>query len=81
MLGLNFVCMCLCLLQFPQLCKQPEFLGLPVDKLVEIVSDDDLNVTMEESVYEACMAWLEEDVDGRKGSLVEVRSMERYEFS
>ena len=44
-----------------------------MDKLVEIVSDDDLNVTMEEFVYEACMAWLEEDVESRKSSLVEVR--------
>lgn len=64
--------------KFPQLCRQSEFLSLPVEKLVEIVSDDDLNVTIEESVYEACMAWLEEDVEGRKAHLVEVMSCVRF---
>ncbi|GFN78954.1 upf0672 protein c3orf58 [Plakobranchus ocellatus] len=64
--------------KFPQLCKQPEFLSLPVDKLVEIVSDDDINVATEESVYEACMAWVEEDVEGRKHSLVEVMNCVRF---
>ncbi|CAG5133354.1 unnamed protein product [Candidula unifasciata] len=64
--------------KFLLLCKQQEFLSLPVDKLVEIVSDDDLNVTMEEIVYEACMAWVEEDQDSRKQSLAEVMRCVRF---
>lgn len=64
--------------KFPLLCKQQEFLCLPVDKLIEIVSDDDLNVTMEETVYEACMAWVNEDPDTRKLSLVEVMNCVRF---
>ncbi|XP_059153102.1 kelch-like protein 17 [Physella acuta] len=64
--------------KFPLLCRQQEFLCLPIDKLVEIVSDDDLNVTMEESVYEACMAWVNEDPDTRKNNLVEVMNCVRF---
>uniref|UniRef100_A0A0B6Z9M0 BTB domain-containing protein n=1 Tax=Arion vulgaris TaxID=1028688 RepID=A0A0B6Z9M0_9EUPU len=64
--------------KFYLLCKQQEFLTLPVDKLVEIVSDDELNVTLEESVYEACMAWVDEDQEHRKNNLVEVMSCVRF---
>uniref|UniRef100_A0A2C9MAJ6 BTB domain-containing protein n=2 Tax=Biomphalaria glabrata TaxID=6526 RepID=A0A2C9MAJ6_BIOGL len=64
--------------KFPLLCKQQEFLSLPVDKLVEIVSDDDLNVTTEETVYEACMAWVGEDQETRKSHLVEVMNCVRF---
>ncbi|XP_005111835.1 kelch-like protein 20 [Aplysia californica] len=63
--------------KFPQLCKQQEFLSLPVDKLVEIVSDDDLNVTMEETVYEACMHWLLQDRGARRQHLVQVMNCVR----
>ncbi|BFZ14222.1 hypothetical protein BsWGS_17260 [Bradybaena similaris] len=64
--------------KFLLLCKQQEFMSLPVDKLVEIVSDDDLNVTMEEIVYEACMSWVEDDQDNRKQNLVEVMNCIRF---
>jgi hypothetical protein len=40
--------------QFSVLCKQQEFLSLPADKLVEIVSDDDINVIVPDNVQ--CLA-------------------------
>jgi hypothetical protein len=52
--------------QFSVLCKQQEFLSLPADKLVEIVSDDDINVTVEETVFEACLEWVITDKVNRQ---------------
>ena len=51
--------------KFPTICGQQEFASLPADKLVEIVSDDDITVTSEETVYEATLAWLEHDEENR----------------
>ncbi|XP_071116430.1 kelch repeat and BTB domain-containing protein 8-like [Haliotis cracherodii] len=64
--------------KFSTLCKQQEFLSLPADKLVEIISDDDINVTTEETVYEACMEWLQHDTDGRLVHLVDIMNCVRF---
>ncbi|ELU05505.1 hypothetical protein CAPTEDRAFT_36834, partial [Capitella teleta] len=55
--------------QFELLCREPEFLSLPSDKLVEIIQDDQLNVSKEETVYEACLSWLNSDLEERKPHL------------
>lgn len=47
---------------------------------MEIVSDDDLNVTMEETVYEACMEWMTVDNDERSQHLVEVGVWRRFYY-
>jgi hypothetical protein len=33
--------------QFSTLCRQQEFVSLPADKLVEIISDDEINIILE----------------------------------
>ncbi|XP_076435308.1 kelch repeat and BTB domain-containing protein 8-like [Babylonia areolata] len=64
--------------KFSMLCRQQEFLSLPADKLVEIISDDDLNVTGEETVYEACMEWLNFDPSSRFTHVAEVMKCVRF---
>ena len=64
--------------QFSVLCKQQEFLSLPADKLVEIVSDDDINVTVEETVFEACLEWVITDKVNRRTYLMEIMKCVRF---
>ncbi len=42
-----------------------EFLGLNSAKLIEIISQDELNVTNEETVFKACLKWLKHQPDER----------------
>lgn len=42
------------------------------DKLVEIISDDDINVINEEIVYEVCMYWFMLDKENRMVYLMEI---------
>ena len=55
--------------QFSTLYHENEFLSLPADKIVEIICDDDLCISQEETVYEACMAWLKHNLSERISSL------------
>ncbi|XP_014782728.1 kelch-like protein diablo [Octopus bimaculoides] len=55
--------------EFSRLYRENEFLNLPADKVVEIISDDNICISQEEVVYEACMAWLKHDINERVGSL------------
>ncbi len=65
-------------MRFGVLCHEHEFLSLPIEELVEIVSDDALNVSREETVYEACMAWLHTNLEERKQHLLRVMSCVRF---
>ena len=64
--------------QFGSLCKEPEFLSLPHDKLIKLVQDDQINVGSEETVYEACWSWLNYTLEDRKQYLVEVIKCVRF---
>ena len=64
--------------RFSILCKQQEFLMLPADKLVEIISDDDINVSAEETVFEACMEWMLTDKEQRSQYLAEIMDCVRF---
>ncbi|WAR03750.1 KLH20-like protein [Mya arenaria] len=64
--------------QFTSLCQQQEFLSLPADKLIEIASDDNIEVTQEEIVYEACLNWVKAELDERKKCLGEVMDCVRF---
>ena len=48
---------------FPDVYQHDEFLHLSQDKLVELISDDDLTVDSEEIVFSAVMKWLDFDFD------------------
>ncbi|XP_078502015.1 kelch-like protein 24 [Lissotriton helveticus] len=56
---------------FGRVCRQEEFLSLCRDKLTEIVASDDLNVSKEETVFEAVMLWVEKE-PSRKQSFEKV---------
>lgn len=43
---------------FLEVIEHEEFLLLPVNQLIDIISSDELNVTVEEQVYQAVMKWI-----------------------
>ena len=49
--------------------ESEEFLLLPVNQLVDIISSDELNVRSEEQVFSACMAWVKYDIQERRQNL------------
>jgi kelch-like protein 20 len=59
---------------FIDVVESDEFLLLPFNQLVEIISNDELNVRCEEQVYQACMNWLNYDLDERRPYLAQLMS-------
>ncbi|XP_059162191.1 kelch-like protein 28 [Physella acuta] len=57
---------------FTIVCRTEEFLDLPLDKVVDIVSSDELNVEKEEIVYEAIVTWVSHDMKNRRQHLGEL---------
>ncbi|XP_064639633.1 kelch-like protein 40a [Lineus longissimus] len=51
---------------FTDLYQRDEFLCLPLDNLVDIIADSDLNISTEEIVYSACLKWINHDLETRK---------------
>jgi hypothetical protein len=49
-----------------------EFLNLHKSKLIEIISDDNLNVPNEDIVFNACMKWLDHAPDTRSDQFYQV---------
>lgn len=46
--------------------ESEEFLLLPVNQLIDIISSEELNVQNEEQVYVAAMAWVKHCLEDRK---------------
>ncbi len=63
---------------FNALCKEKEFLVLPVEQLMEILQDDRLSVTQEETVFEACLSWLNDCIEERQEHLVNIMKCVRF---
>ena len=63
---------------FSALCQEQEFLMLPCEQLTEILKDDHLNVTQEETVYEACLAWINVRLYERRRYLWEIMRCVRF---
>ncbi|XP_063443616.1 kelch-like protein diablo [Mytilus trossulus] len=57
---------------FQSVWQHEEFLELTKVKLVEILSDDDLNIDNEEIVYHAAIQWLDHDVGNRRNGFESV---------
>lgn len=57
---------------FQSVWQHEEFLELTKVKLVEILSDDDLNIDNEEIVYHAAVRWLDHDVGNRRNGFESV---------
>lgn len=49
-----------------QVVESEEFLLLPVNQLVDIISSDELNVRSEEQVFGAAMAWVRYNMTDRR---------------
>uniref|UniRef100_T1GHS7 BTB domain-containing protein n=1 Tax=Megaselia scalaris TaxID=36166 RepID=T1GHS7_MEGSC len=59
-------------LYFTKVSQCDEFLSLPFDELIELIRKDELNVTTEETIFEACMRWIKFDEINRSKQLPEV---------
>lgn len=57
---------------FQEVVESEEFLLLPVSQLIDIISNDELNVRSEEQVYSAVMSWVKYNVSERRQHLSQV---------
>lgn len=57
---------------FSTVCRTEEFLELPLDRVVELVSSDELNVEREETVYDSIMHWVNHDLKQRRQHIGEL---------
>lgn len=55
--------------KFQEVIESEEFLLLPVNQLIEIISSDELNVQTEEQVYNAIISWVKYNVADRRQNL------------
>lgn len=58
--------------KFQEVIESEEFLLLPVNQLIEIISSDELNVRTEEQVYNAIINWVKYNVAERRQHLAHV---------
>uniref|UniRef100_A0A1I8ERG1 BTB domain-containing protein n=2 Tax=Wuchereria bancrofti TaxID=6293 RepID=A0A1I8ERG1_WUCBA len=57
---------------FQDVAKSEEFISLPADQLINIISSEELNVRSEEVVFRAAMAWIRHDLPSRRQFLPKV---------
>lgn len=57
---------------FPEVVASEEFLKLPVEQVLELFSADDLNVSTEESVFDAVITWIKYDPANRDRHITEL---------
>ena len=50
---------------FKSLVKEPDFLAMSAEHLIEVIRSENLRVKREETVYEAVYKWLRQDPSGR----------------
>ena len=58
--------------RFQEVIESEEFLLLPVNQLIDIISSDELNVRSEEQVYNAIISWVKYNVAERRQHLAHV---------
>lgn len=58
--------------------ESEEFMLLPVNQLVDIISSDELNVRNEEQVYNACMGWVKYNIQERRTHLPTVSQVSQH---
>ena len=68
------------LAEFSSVAFTDHFKQLSCNELVELVKDDDLQVTNEDVVFESVLGWVRHDVDNRKSSLETVMEYVRLPF-
>ena len=55
--------------KFQEVVEHEEFLLLPVNQLIDIISSDELNVRSEEQVYQAAISWIKYNISERRQHL------------
>lgn len=65
-----------------QVMESEEFMLLPANQLIDIISSDELNVRSEEQVFNAVMAWVKYSIQERRPQLPQVswRNMHQFWF-
>ncbi|KAK1786911.1 hypothetical protein P4O66_017014, partial [Electrophorus voltai] len=59
---------------FQEVMESEEFMLLPANQLIDIISSDELNVRSEEQVFNAVMAWVKYSIQERRPQLPQVPS-------
>ncbi|KAI4816995.1 hypothetical protein KUCAC02_009291, partial [Chaenocephalus aceratus] len=62
----------MCLSNFPTICKTEDFLQLPKDMVVQLLSHEELETEDERLVYEAALNWINYDLEKRHCHLAEL---------
>lgn len=57
-----------------QVTESEEFMLLPFNQLIDIISSEELNVQSEELVFNAVMGWVRHNVSERRQNLAAVRT-------
>ncbi|XP_078671837.1 kelch-like protein 24 [Branchiostoma floridae x Branchiostoma belcheri] len=65
--------------EFAEVSKAPEFLDLTKDRLIKLVSSDDLNAP-EETAYTAVKKWINYDTENRQKDMKELVELVRFPF-
>lgn len=55
--------------------ESEEFMLLPINQLVDIISSDELNVRTEEQVFNAVMGWVKYNIQERREHLPSVSTI------
>lgn len=58
--------------------ESEEFMLLPANQLIDIISSDELNVRSEEQVFNAVMAWVKYSIQERRPQLPQVCCSKTY---
>ena len=65
---------------FPEVRSSEEFINLPLNSIVELISSDELGVLAEEDVFEAVIQWVKHNRAERERHLAELIRHIRYEL-
>lgn len=57
-----------------ELIRNQEYLMLPLEDVINLLSSDDLNVPNEETIYQAMMLWVKHDLPSRRQHLAKLMS-------
>jgi len=64
---------------FKSLVKEPDFLAMSAEHLIEVIRSENLRVKREETVYEAVYRWFRQDTSGRESKAEGVFKEVRFE--
>ncbi|XP_014663237.1 PREDICTED: kelch-like protein 5 [Priapulus caudatus] len=59
---------------FMEIMRNQEYLILPVEEVIRLLSNDDINVPNEETIYQAMMLWVKHDLPNRRQYLAKLMS-------